>query len=154
MESTALELTEKVEIMTRNKNFDESQLKKRRLIRILILISIIILVVFIIFIIYFCLRSDDDDNNEEKKEKDLCEKGENDKCLSCQKNTNYCESCNNFFKLENGKCKFIYSFEAIYKINQSNDQDKVKLFNVESLLDNYEINKIQINNEYFDIKEY
>ena len=58
-----------------------------------------------------------------------------------------------FFRLENGKCIFIYSFEAIYKITQNNEvNEKTKLFNIDSLND-YEINKIQIDGDYFETKE-
>lgn len=90
-------------------NFDESEIKKRKKIRIIIIISVILVVSIISLVLYFCLRS-------------RCNLGENERCLSCQKNSNKCASCNPYFRLENGKCIFIYSFEAIYNIH--NDINK------------------------------
>ena len=62
-----------------------------------------------------------------------------------------CGKCNPYFRLENGKCVFIYSFEAIYDIYHiTNDiNETIKLFNVENLAD-YEINKIQVDDVYFE----
>ena len=62
-----------------------------------------------------------------------------------------CGKCNPYFRLENGKCVFIYSFEAIYDIyHLTNDiNETTKLFNVENLAD-YEINKILVDDVYFE----
>ena len=71
-------------------------------------------------------------------------------CHSCQENSEKCASCNPYFILENGECLFIYSFEAIYKTSQANDFNQItKLFNVEYLED-YKINKIQVDDEYIN----
>ena len=141
MKSTSIESGNKVlkddYLIDNIEDFDESELKKKKNIRIIIIISIILFVSIIAIILYLILRS-----------KVICEIGENEKCFSCVKNSKKCGSCNPNFKLENGTCIFIYSFEAIYKISQSNDaNDNVKLFNVESL-SNYEIKKIQVDGKY------
>ena len=122
------------EILIENlENFDVSD-KKEKKVKITILIMIILLLIIIILIIYFCLRS-------------KCTIGKNEKCHSCRKNNNKCESCNPYFRLENGKCVFIYSFEAIYKSTKTNNaNEETKLFNVESLID-YKINKIQVDDK-------
>ena len=126
-------------------NFDDPELKKRKMIRIIIIIiiSAILLITIIALIFYFLLRPKDD--------KDICEIGENEKCLKCKKNSMECGKCNPYFRLENGKCVFIYSFEAIYDIyHLTNDiNETTKLFNVENLAD-YEINKIQVDDVYFE----
>ena len=115
-------------------NFDKSEMKKRKMIRIIIVISAILLIAIIVLVLYFCLRSNGDS----------CDKGENDKCLTCDGKK--CRSCNPFFRLENGKCRFIYSFESIYNISPSNDIEKnTKLFNDENLKD-FKVNKIQVEN--------
>ena len=148
MDSTPVELRNRVsneEILIDNVNvegFDEILVKKKKITRLIILISIILIIIGVGFIIFFIVRSKDDDDN------DLCQKGINDKCLSCKTNTEYCGSCNPSFRLENGTCEFIYSFEALYKIRETNNEnEEIKLFNIESLK-HYKINKIQIDDEY------
>ena len=126
-------------------NFDDSQMKKRKLIRIIILVSIILVLIAIGLILFFCLRSSDDGNKEIK-----CLTGPNENCLSCEEGTtNVCTKCNPFFSLNNGKCSFIYSFEAIYKSNV--EKEKINFFNTNSL-NNFEINKIKIDDKYLEDK--
>ena len=119
-------------------NFDESEMKKRKMIRIIILVSAILLIIIIALVLYFCLRSNDKDSCEIEN----CQIVENDS-KNCK-----CKECKPYFRLENGKCILIHSFEAIYKINPSNDEIKeTKLFNVENLKD-YAINKIQVDGKF------
>ena len=66
-------------------NFDQSELKKRKMIRIIILVSAILLILIIVLVLYFCLRSNGDS----------CNKGKNNKCLTCDGKD--CGSCNPFF---------------------------------------------------------
>ena len=150
MESNSIELQDKdskgENLVGSAGNFDDSELKKRKMIRIIIIISALSLITFIALILYFILSSEND--------KDYCEIGKNEKCLKCKKNSEECGKCNPSFRLENGKCVFIYSFEAIYAIHDFNltngINETTKLFNVENLVD-YEINKIQVDDEYFEI---
>ena len=140
MESTSIELKDsKGENMIGSVgNFDESEVKKRKIIRIIIIVSFILLAAIVTFILYFLLRP-----NYNK-----CSKGGNDKCHTCQKNSKKCATCNPHFTLDDGKCLFIYSFEALYKKSQLNDiNTNTKLFNVEYLTE-YKINKIQVDGEY------
>ena len=140
--------------------FNNSEIKKKKLIRIIILISLILLITAIILLIcFFTLSKDEKDSNKEEKDKDKdeeddskCITGENDFCLTCKHGTNLCETCNPYFRLENGKCVLIYSFEAIYDVSQTNEiYEEIKLFNVESLED-YEINKIKVDDQYIENK--
>ena len=125
-------------------NFEESKLKRNKKMKIIIIISILLLVAIVAVILYLCLRAD-----TARGENELCEKGENEKCLFCQKNSEKCAACNPNFRLEDGKCFFIYSFEAIYKARQTNGNEAIKLFNVE-FLNNYKINKIQVDDKYIE----
>ena len=138
-------------------NFNEPEFnnKKSNKKRIIIILSAILLVVTIVLTLYFLLRSKEeerDDEEEEEEEEEVedkdCDIGKNEKCLSCKKEE--CAKCNPFFRLENGKCFFIYSFVAIYNTSLKNkDQNLIKLFNIESLTD-YKINKIQVDGEYVE----
>ena len=104
-------------------------------------------------ILFFCLRSNDEekDSNGDDNKEIKCLTGPNENCLSCKEGTtNVCTSCNPFFKLDNGKCLFIYSFEAIYKSNFENE--KINVFSPNSL-SNFEINKIKIDDKYLDVIE-
>ena len=70
-------------------NFDQSEMKKRRMIRlIIIIVAAILLITIIALILYFSLRSNDD--------KDKCETGPNEKCVICKKNSKDCAECNPF----------------------------------------------------------
>ena len=148
MESTSIELGTKDSkgdtlMGSTGENFDQSEIKKRKIIRIIILVSVILLITIISLILYFCLRSNDD------KKEDSCK---DETCLIFEKNEKdcKCKECKPYFRLENGKCIFIYAFEAIYKISPSNVIKKdTKLFNVENLQD-YKINKIQIDEKYIE----
>ena len=115
MESNSVELQDKnskgENLIGSAGNFDDSELKKRKIKRIIIIISVILLVTIIVLIIRLSLGS----------KKDKCEIGENEKCLKCKKNSKKFSKCNPYFRLENGKCEFIYSFEAIYELNPVND---------------------------------
>ena len=118
-------------------DFDDSEIKQKKKKRIILIIITILLFAIIALILYFFLR---------------CDSGSNEKCHSCKIFSKKCSSCNQNFRLENGKCVFIYSFEAIYRSYPSNDvNEETKLFNVEYLKD-YEINKIQIDGKYVKSK--
>jgi nitric oxide reductase large subunit len=56
------------------------------------MISVILLIIIIALILYFILISKDD-----------CEKGDNEKCLSCVEKSKDCKICNPYFRLKNGK---------------------------------------------------
>ena len=142
MESVSIELKDKDSkggnLIQSSGDFDESELKKRKMIRIIVIVSIILVIAIVALVLFLCLRP-----NYNK-----CEKGENDKCSTCQKNSKDCATCNTYFRLKNGKCFFIYSFEAKYKTSSTNDiNGEIKLFNVDSLKD-YKINKIQVDDKY------
>ena len=133
-------------------NFDDSQMKKRKLIRIIILVSIILVLIAIGLILFFCLRSSDDekDSRDDGNKEIKCLTGLNENCVTCKEGTtNVCTKCNPFFSLNNWKCLFIYSFEAIYKSNVENE--KINFFNTNSL-SNFEINKIKIDDKYLKDK--
>ena len=65
----------------------------------------------------------------------MCEKGENEKCLTCNKNE--CGSCNKGYLLINGKCLVNYSFKAMYKTN--NEKENINLINKKYLNDIIEL---------------
>ena len=74
-----------------------------------------------------------------------CEIGENEKCLTCDKNKkNLCGNCNFGYKLEKGKCILYHSFKAIYNTYGKNESiiliNKNYLNNIKKLIiDNGEI---------------
>ena len=144
MNTNSIELEEKDEkegILTGNiDDFDVSELKNRKKIRIIILVSVILFIIIIALIISLLAS------------RDYCDKGDNEKCQACKTFSKDCKKCNPFFKLKKGKCIFAYSFEAIYKISKNNEvNETIKLFNDE-LLKDYKI-KIQIEGEYFEINK-
>ena len=96
----------------KNKNSFLSQKKN-----LIIISSILLLLIIIIIIILILLLS---------KEKDLCEKGDEEKCLSCSDKKGECSSCNPGYILSNGKCEQNYSFKAIYYTSSENE--KIDLF--------------------------
>ena len=57
----------------------------------------------------------------------ICQTGEEDKCLTCNKTSNKCSSCNPFYNLINGICDPNYSFKAIYYTNEKSQ--KIQLIN-------------------------
>ena len=52
------------------------------------------------------------ENNKDMEREILCKIGENELCLTCEKEK--CGSCNPGYKLKDGKCIFIYSFKETY----------------------------------------
>ena len=66
---------------------------------------------------------------------EMCEKGENEKCLTCEKNK--CGSCNKGYLLINGKCLLNFSFKALYKT--SNENENINLINKNYLNDIIEL---------------
>ena len=89
-------------------------------------ISISVLVIIIFIGIFFLL------SKSPKEEKYKCDKGENDKCLTCD-DVN-CGSCNYGYELIKGKCIPTFSFKATYEtVNHSEPVD---------LMDNYYLDKI------------
>ena len=55
-----------------------------------------------------------------------CETGEEEKCLTCDKDNNICSSCNIGYKLVNGKCRPDFFIKAIFNTIQVGD--KVDLY--------------------------
>ena len=112
-------------------SLDENQMKKRKITRIIIIASIILVLIAIGLILFFCLSPNTDKKEKDSKDdknENICITGPNENCLSCKEGTsNNCTECNPFFRLDNGKCLFIYSFEAIYKSNTENE--KINFFN-------------------------
>ncbi len=128
-------------------------MKKRKITRIIIIASIILVLIVIGLILFFCLSPNTDKKEKDSKDdknENICITGPNENCLSCKEGTsNNCTECNPFFRLDNGKCLFIYSFEAIYKSNTENE--KINFFN-KNFLFNFEINKIKIDDKYLKDK--
>ena len=56
-----------------------------------------------------------EDNSE-----NICEIGEEEKCLECDSTKKFCSICNPGYKLVNGKCIVNYSFKATYYSNSDN----------------------------------
>ena len=69
--------------------------------------AIIFIIAIICFVLFYIIK------------KSECEKGENEKCKTCNK-LNYCDSCNPGYKLEKGKCILNYSFIATYETTSPN----------------------------------
>ena len=62
-----------------------------------------------------------DDNNKIIKCNKICETGEEDKCLTCEGDTNNCGSCNIGYKLVKGKCRPDFFIKAVYETKQVGD---------------------------------
>ena len=59
-----------------------------------------------------------------KQNENECEEGKDNKCLSCDKGTNLCKTCNFGYKLIDGKCVINHSIKIIYiskKVNETFD---------------------------------
>ena len=56
-----------------------------------------------------------------------CEEGEEDKCLTCDTETNECKECNIAYKLVSGICRPDYFIKAVYLTKQ--DEDKIDIIN-------------------------
>ena len=90
----------------------ESEMKKKKMKKIIIVIIFFVILLSIILCLVLFLSPSTDTE---------CKIGQNENCLSCEKGTKKCGSCNPNFRLENGKCLFIFSFEAIYSIVQRDE---------------------------------
>ena len=85
-------------------------------------------------------KEKEEEKKEEKEKELLCNIGENELCLTCEKGK--CGSCNPGYKLKDGKCFFIYSFKATYESTKtypltyifsedfSSNFDDIKIINV------------------------
>jgi hypothetical protein len=51
-----------------------------------------------------------------------CQTGDENKCLSCDKELNECTSCNPMFNLKNGICEPNYSIRAVYQTTSKNQK--------------------------------
>jgi hypothetical protein len=60
--------------------------------------------------------------NYRSKEFIICETGLDDKCLTCNDETNECLTCNPLFELVDGKCVPNYSFKAVYHTEKENEK--------------------------------
>ena len=90
----------------------------------LLLISILILSYFILVDKKINNKIVDNKNEVKRVFKDIseniCEIGEEEKCLECDSTKNICSSCNLGYKLINGECILNYSFKATYYSNSDN----------------------------------
>ena len=104
-----------------------SKIQKNKIITIIASL----LLICILFLSYFLFRNEEvinlvDENKKGVKEiftdklENICEIGEEEKCLECDSTKNICSSCNPGYKLENGKCILNYSFKATYYSNSDN----------------------------------
>jgi hypothetical protein len=71
-------------------------------------------------------------NNKIIKCNNTCETGDEEKCLTCDKDKDECTKCNNGYKLVNGKCKSDYLIKASYLSTSPNDQ--VNLFSSSAII--------------------
>ena len=130
----------------KNKN-EISFFKKYK--KCIIILSVILIVIIIgIIILVITMKSDDDEkknintssptdraNPDEPTDttidhddnKDTCEIGEEEKCLTCDENKKECKACNIGFKLVEGKCKTDYFMKVVYFTKQEND--KIEIIN-------------------------
>ena len=74
-----------------------------------------------------------------------CEEGNDEKCLTCDREENIWSSCNIGYKLVNGKCKLNYSFKAEY-ISGNNENIKFINFN-----ENWQIEEMYIDEKKLDV---
>ena len=115
--------------MFNNNQINETKIKKSYIIIISLLMLTILC--FSLFFILGPMKEESYNNIKDngklfmKIEEETCDKGENEKCLTCE--GDHCGSCNIGYKLKEGKCVFTYSFKATYELTTSN---KIfKLFN-------------------------
>ena len=120
-----IELTNKKE---NNAKFCKIQRNHIIIIGCLILIYILLLSYFILIDVKVpkeFKRSNDSPNLEntkilEEKALNICEIGEEEKCLECNSSKNQCLKCNLGYKLIDGKCIINYSIKATYFCNSDN----------------------------------
>ena len=122
--------------------------KKEKIFNIFLIsiLSLLIISILIFFSVYFLLSNKSTTTNKKDDEdimpKPICDIGEEEKCLTCHKTKNECNSCNPGYYLLNGTCIINYSFKAIYQSTTPNET--IFLFNNIILGD---INQILINGE-------
>ena len=100
--------------------------RKKRIESIFISLSILVVIGLAIFLVLFFKKKRNEttnkesitirgnyENNKNIEKEILCKIGENELCLTCEKEK--CGSCNPGYKLKDGKCIFIYSFKATYE---------------------------------------
>ena len=115
--------------MFNNNQINEAKIKKSYIIIISLLMLTIL--AFSLFFILGPMKEESYNNINDngklfmKIEEETCNKGENEKCLTCE--GDHCGSCNIGYKLKEGKCIFTYSFKATYELSTSNKL--FKLFN-------------------------
>ena len=105
--------------------------------KFILFIVISLLIISIIIILGAQLSKSEDNNN-------ICEIGEENKCMQCDESKNKCIKCNLGYKLMNGICILNYSFKAIFYSYRNNET--VKLLNnlSASIIEMYvDENKIQ-----------
>ena len=102
---------------------------KQKMILLGIVLAISLTIIIILLITFASLGKGDnktnkkDGNNDKDNDKNIeekCPKGPEDGCLTCEKGTDKCASCNSGYKLADGKCILNYSFKAVYKTNSDN----------------------------------
>ena len=129
-------------------SFGTEGLLPKKKINIKIILTIVALIIIILglilFIVLYVLKNNKDIS---------CDIGENDKCKTCEKD-DYCGSCNEGYKLINGKCFLSYSFKAVYetsfkhhRITLFNDYNKA--FKIKKMIiDDKSLNEEEYSNEY------
>ena len=108
----------------------ESEKKIKKTYIIFFSLLMLIIVGFSTFFILGPIKEESYNNMNDKEkffmkiEEETCDKGENEKCLTCK--GDLCGSCNIGYKLKEGKCVFTYSFKATYEATNLNKM--VRLF--------------------------
>ena len=120
-----------------NRIIDENQSSKNLKINKWFIIIPVILIIAIVLIIVLSIALKKDKKEQIKK---ICEEGEEDKCLKCDKNI--CISCNPKYNLINGECHSNFSLKAIYE--SISDDENIQLIH-KSFKDN--IIDIEIDDE-------
>ena len=117
------------ELLINNKN-RQTFFKKRITLLIIVFLFIIYInlkliyvvglksiLICILVLLYFILIKN---NNSKNEKENICEVGEEEKCLECNFTNNECSACNLGYKLINGKCIANFSFKATYYCNSDN----------------------------------
>ena len=125
-------------------HINEKRIKKAYII-IFTLLMLIIACLSLFFILFPMKKESYTNMKDNEKfimriEEETCDKGDNEKCLTCK--GNLCGSCNIGYKLKEGKCAFTYSFKATYEATTL--KKMVQLFNYDEKK-TYKIINVQFN---------
>ena len=91
--------------------------------------------------------------NNLSKNKNICDLGEEEKCLTCVENKKECKTCNIGYKLVEGKCKPDFFMKAVYFTKQKDD--KIDIITDYSIVNHIitEGNKTELNSNSYQFKE-